>query len=227
MRISVIVPTLNESARLGAALVTLARREDIDEVIVVDAGRDADDFRRSAPLLPKVRCIGSPRAGRAVQMNIGADAAEGDLLLFLHLDTELPGVDLRRVLGVVGDDGWGRFDVSLDADRWWARMIGGAMNLRSRWSGIATGDQGIFVARALWRRCGGYRELPLMEDIELCRRLRRHARPLCLAERVTTSARRWQRHGVTRTILLMWRMRMAYALGTDPARLARSYHHAR
>lgn len=119
---------------------------------------------------------------------------------------------------------WGRFDVRLSGEQWWARMIEFAMNLRSRLTGIATGDQAIFVRRGVFGRLGGFPELPLMEDIAISRRLKRLARPICLRARVTTSSRRWETQGWVRTVLLMWRLRLAFALGVSPARLVRLYY---
>ncbi len=236
MRISIVVPVLEEASALSALADSLADRTDFDEVIVVDASRSPELLELyAAPggaphrLAAAGAClVGSPVASRASQMNIGGDLAGGDIIIFLHADTRLPAVDLRRSLAPsLPAPGWGRFDVRLDIDAWWARLIGGAMNLRSRLTGIATGDQCIFVSRSLWRRLGGYRDIALMEDIEICRRLRRIARPHCVRDPAVTSARRWRRHGVLRTVLTMWLLRFRYWLGADPARLARVYRDAR
>jgi len=236
VRISVVVPVLEEAAALSVLIESLADRTDIDELIVVDASRSREvlDIYAEPGGAPQRlaaaggRLVGSPVASRALQMNIGGDVASGDVIVFLHADTRLPAVDLRRALAPsLPAPGWGRFDVRLDADAWWAALIGGAMNLRSRLTGIATGDQCIFVSRPLWRRLGGYRDIALMEDIEICRRLKRIARPHCVRDPAVTSARRWRRHGVLRTVLTMWVLRFRYWLGTDPARLARMYRDAR
>jgi rSAM/selenodomain-associated transferase 2 len=157
-------------------------------------------------------------------MNAGAAACPADVLLFLHADTALPEhADALVLRAVRGRHAWGRFDVRIDSPRSMLRVVEALMNLRSRCTGIATGDQAIFVRHELFRRVGGFPELPLMEDIAISRRLKAHGRPACLRERVTTSARRWEQHGVWRTIFLMWRLRAAYFLGADPRELAVRY----
>jgi rSAM/selenodomain-associated transferase 2 len=201
-RISIVVPVLDEAAGIVAALQALAPlRAQGHEVIVVDGPR-----------------------GRARQMNAGAALAGGEVLLFLHADTLLPPEAAQRLCAAVqGGALWGRFDVRIAGDSAWFPVIAALMNWRSRLSGIATGDQGIFVQTALFRRLGGYAEQPLMEDVELSRRLRDLARPACLKERVLTSGRRWETRGVWRTIWLMWRLRWAYWRGAAPEALARAY----
>ena len=163
--------------------------------------------------------------GRAVQMNAGARAAAGDVLVFLHADSRLPaGAAAAIARALAGGARWGRFDVTIAGRPRILRVVAAMMNLRSRLTGIATGDQGIFVERALFAAAGGYAQIPLMEDIALSKSLkRRGGRPACLRERITTSGRRWEAHGPWRTIVTMWRLRAAYALGADPARLAREY----
>ena len=159
-------------------------------------------------------------------MNAGAALARAEILLFLHADCVLPrDADQLIVSGLAGSaHEWGRFDVTLDGAHPLLRVVACTMNLRSRLTGIATGDQGIFITRALFARLGGFPALPLMEDIALSRLAKRAGAPLCLRERIVTSARRWERQGVLRTIVLMWQLRLAYFLGTDPARLALRYH---
>ena len=235
MRISVVVPVLNEAEALPALVGSLAGRGDVDELVVVDASRDAEvagfyasDGAALCEGVPRRTFIGALDAGRAVQMNLGARHAVGDVLLFLHADTRLPRRDVRALLaGLSPDVGWGRFDVRLDSDAWWAGVVGAMMNLRSRLTGIATGDQAIFVARGSWERVGGYRPLPLMEDVDICRRLKKLSAPLNLSQRVVTSARRWRRHGVAATVVRMWGLRFCYWLGVAPERLARRYRDAR
>jgi rSAM/selenodomain-associated transferase 2 len=158
-------------------------------------------------------------------MNAGAAVATAKWLLFLHVDTVLPADDIPHLLAPAADDRlWGRFDVQIGADGVLYRVIGWSMNLRSRLTGIATGDQAIFVRRDAFRSAGGFQPIPLMEDIELSRRLRRRCgRPLCLRSKVTTSARRWQACGVLRTIWRMWMLRLRFTLGASPDRLARCY----
>lgn len=192
------------------------------EIIVVDGG-STDESRKLAD--PYVDQLLTSNAGRAQQMNTGAAMAGGDILLFLHIDTLLPEDGLAAITQAVRPDEkvWGRFDVRLSGNQQSFRMIETMMNWRSRLSGIATGDQAIFVARTLFQRVHGFSDIPLMEDVELCRRLKKVRSPICLSQRVITSSRRWEMGGVFKTIILMWRLRLAYWLGADPARLARQY----
>jgi rSAM/selenodomain-associated transferase 2 len=222
MRLSIVVPTLNEGALIAGLLRRLQPlRERSCELIVVDGGSDDDTCELAAPLADRVM---ASETGRAHQMNCGAAAASGDWLWFLHVDSGLHEEPLRYLQAIVESPAeWGRFDVRLDADAPIFRLIETLMNLRSRLSGIATGDQGIFVRRELFERVGGFPGIPLMEDIELSRQLRRYRRPSGLRLRLIASARRWQRHGVLRTTLLMWRLRLAYFLGAEPAGLAKAY----
>lgn len=217
MRLSIIVPALDEAAGIAAALGHLQTlRARGAEIIVVDGGSSDATAALAAPLADRV--FAAPR-GRARQMNAGAAAAAGEMLLFLHADTRLPEGADRLVAG----HEWGRFDVRIDSPSPLLRLVAAMMNWRSRVTGIATGDQAIFATAKLFRRAGGFPEIALMEDVAFSARARRLARPACLRERATTSARRWQKHGVLATILLMWRLRAAYALGADPERLARRY----
>jgi len=190
----------------------------------VDGG-SGDATVAVAARFPEVRLLASPR-GRARQMNAGARAARGDVLLFLHADTLLPDGALAAVEAAVSDPGVvaGRFDVRFDNPRPMFRMIAWFMNQRSRWSRISTGDQAIFVCREVFEALGGYPEMPLMEDVELCRRLRHRGRIAALRLRVTTSARKWEREGALRTILLMWALRFLYMAGVAPDRLHRWYY---
>ena len=222
-RLSIIIPVLNEEAGIAAALQALAplqRRG--TEVIVVDGGSHDRTVELSRRLATRV--LTAPRS-RAAQMNAGAATAVGEVLLFLHADTVLPqdadGIVLYS-LTASGRD-WGRFDVRIDSRNPLLRAVAGLMNLRSHFTGIATGDQAIFVSKAAFEKVGGYPDIALMEDVALSARLKRLGRPLCLIERVVTSARRWEQHGVLTTIALMWRLRLAYACGADPNALARRY----
>jgi rSAM/selenodomain-associated transferase 2 len=194
-------------------------------VIVADGGSD-DGTMQVTARFPDVRALASPR-GRARQMNAGAHAARGDVILFLHADTRLPDGALESVSVALADRRviGGRFDVRFDSPRPVFRMIAFFMNLRSRLSGISTGDQAIFVRRGVFESIGGYPDIPLMEDIELCRQLKRHGRLVALRSRVTTSARKWEREGALRTMLLMWALRFLYMVGVPPARLHRLYYH--
>lgn len=219
-----MLPVWNEAGGIGAALAALAPlRARGHEVIVADGGSTDATPRLAARGADRV--LAAPR-GRARQMNAGAAAASGAVLLFLHADTRLPADADRLVLAALdgGRRGWGRFDVRLSGAHPAFRVIERLISARSRMSGIATGDQAMFVARERFREAGGFADIPLMEDVELCRRLKRAAgRPACIRAPVVTSSRRWERGGIVRTTWLMWWLRGAYALGADPGRLARHY----
>ncbi len=220
--LSIIVPTLNEAAGIGATLAALAPlRARGAEIVVADGGSDDGTLALAQPHAD--RAITSP-CGRALQMNAGAAVAHGKCLLFLHADTRLPP-DADRLVDAALSEGsvWGRFDVAIEGRHPLLPPIAWLMNRRSRLTGIATGDQAMFVRRAAFAACGGFPAIPLMEDIALSRALKRIGRPACLRQRVRTSGRRWDKHGVWRTTLLMWRLRLAYFFGADPARLARDY----
>jgi rSAM/selenodomain-associated transferase 2 len=223
MRLSIVMPVLNEAAIIETALQALQPlRVRGHEVIVVDGGsRDATAQLARAGA---DRVIDAPR-GRAQQMNTGARIARGDVLLFLHVDTRLPAdadLVLMQALQRTGRC-WGRFDVRIDSTRPLLRLVSALMNLRSGWSGICTGDQAIFVTAEAFARIGGYAPLALMEDIALSAQLRRRSRPVALRAAVITSPRRWERNGVVRTITLMWWLRLRYFLGASSAVLAQRY----
>lgn len=223
-RISIVMPALNEAQAIQASLAPLqALRAAGHEVIVVDGASSDGTPDIAAGLCDRV--LSSPR-GRAAQMNAGAAAATGDILLFLHADTRLPaGADVA-IIDTMRRTGrsWGRFDVRIDSPRRLLAVVSAMMNWRSRVTGICTGDQAMFVPSAAFAAIGGFPPLALMEDIALSRALRRRfGWPAALRARVTTSARRWERHGVLRTILLMWWLRLRYFLGTPAERLARAY----
>ena len=222
--LSIVIPALDEAANLARVLPGLVAREPAAEVLVMDGG-SADDSRAVVTRTPSVRWLPAPR-GRARQMNAGARAARGDVLLFLHADTVLPDGAGAAILAALTDPevAGGRFDVRLDSRRPLLALVGWLMNRRSRLTGICTGDQGIFVRRTVFEALGGYPDIPLMEDVELTRRLKRHGRLVALPLRVVTSARKWEREGVVRTIVLMWGLRLLYALGVSPARLHRCYY---
>ena len=221
-RLSVVVPVLDEAAGIRATLQALAPlRAAGHEIIVVDGGSQDATATLAAPLASAV--LHSPR-GRARQMNTGAAAAQGDVLLFLHADTMLPEGAAAAVLQAVhGGARWGRFDVAISGRSRWLPVVALLMNLRSRATGIATGDQALFVQASLFRQLGAYAELPLMEDIELCKRLRAVAPPACLRLKVVTSGRRWDQRGAWRTIVLMWRLRWRYWRGESAETLAQAY----
>ncbi len=220
--LSVIVPVLNEAAGVAATLHALAPlRSDGHELIVVDGG--STDGTTALCQTRANQVIVSPR-GRARQMNAGAALAQGTVLLFLHADTQLPPDAARLVLAAIaGGAVWGRFDVRIAGSSLMFPVIARFMNWRSRWSGIATGDQAIFVRRDVFERVGGFNDQPLMEDIELSRRLRAIARPACLRACVQTSGRRWEARGVWPTIVLMWRLRWRYWRGAPAEELAKAY----
>lgn len=225
MKLSLVMPVLDEAQNLPARLAALgALREQGVEVIVVDGGSTDGSWAIARAALGQSvdRLLAAPR-GRAAQMNAGAAAASGDVLWFVHADTVLPMQAVPCIRQAIRDHAWGRFDVCIDGQHPMLPLIAALMNLRSRLSGIATGDQAIFVRRALFERLGGYPVQPLMEDIALSARLRCIGPPACLRVRVLTSGRRWQTRGVLRTVLLMWRLRLSYWRGTDPAALARRY----
>lgn len=224
-RLTIIVPVLDEEAGIAATLQSLcALRARGAEAIVVDGGSRDRTVTLARPLCD--RLITAPR-GRAVQMNAGAGAARGDVLIFLHADTRLPEDADRLILDGLAAAGcaWGRFDVRIGGRHPLFPVIAAMMNLRSRTTGIATGDQAIFVERSAFAAIGGFPDIALMEDIELSRRLKRLGRPLCLRQRASTSGRRWEKHGVVWTILTMWRLRLAFFFGAAPANLATRYGH--
>lgn len=225
MRLSIVVPTLNEAPGIAAALAALAPlRAAGHEVLVIDGGSDDGTPDLAAPRADRVAA--APR-GRASQMNAGARLASGDVLLFLHADTRLPPRADRLVLEGLAGSGraWGRFDVRIDGRHPLLGFVGALMNARSRWTGIATGDQAIFVRRDAFAAVGGFPPLALMEDVALSAALKRVSAPLCLRERATTSGRRWEARGVLRIVVLMWWLRLRYFLGASPERLAERYRH--
>jgi rSAM/selenodomain-associated transferase 2 len=227
MSLSVVVPMLNEAAALPALLAHLRQLQaDGAEVVLVDGGSTDDSamLARSAGFT-----VVEAERGRGRQMNAGARHAHGDVLLFLHADTRLPDGAVQQVTQALAPVSrgcmavWGRFDVHITGQSPWLRVVARMMNLRSRLTGIATGDQALFVRRAVFEACGGFPEQPLMEDIELSRRLKRVSPPACLRARAITSGRRWESRGVWRTIVLMWRLRLAYWLGASAESIAKVY----
>lgn len=220
MQISIIVPVLNEERELAATLGA-AQDPRVSEVLVVDGG-SSDASREIAGGLA-ARVLESP-PGRARQMNAGAAAALGDVLLFLHGDTRLPrGFGEAVAAAVEAGAIAGRFDVRLRGAHPFLPVVAALINLRSRWSGVSTGDQALFVRREVFEALGGFPEIPLMEDVAMTQRLKRRGGVAALRAKVETSGRRWEAHGVARTIVLMWLLRGAYALGVSPERLARWY----
>ena len=223
--LAIVMPVLNEAAGIEAALRALMPLMARGVRVLVADGGSADDTPARARRFGGVEVIEAAR-GRAAQMNAGAQAASGArVLLFLHADTTLPP-DADRLIEQAlagGRHVWGRFDVRIAGRPRMLRVVAACMNVRSRWSGIATGDQALFMTRAAFDAIGGFPEQPLMEDIEMSKRLRTLSRPACLRERVITSGRRWESRGVWHTIVLMWRLRWAYWRGASPQVLARRY----
>lgn len=218
--LSVIVPVLNEADEIQDLLESLPTGD--VEVLIVDGG--SSDATCEIAARHDVRVLHGAR-GRAAQMNAGARAASGDVFLFLHADVRLPQ-DFRRTINEFAASGrvWGRFDVQLSGSHPAFRLIEFMMNHRSRLTGICTGDQAIFLMRHAFEQVGGFAGIPLMEDIEVSSALKKISRPWCSRDKVRCSSRRWERHGIARTILLMWRLRLAYFFGATPELLARRYY---
>jgi rSAM/selenodomain-associated transferase 2 len=230
MRLAIIIPVLDEASQIENCLAALAElRERGAFVVVVDGGSSDATVRLAAPLCDRV--IAAPR-GRSLQMNAGArceQAQSCDVLLFLHADARLPREADRLIFRALSNrhNGWGRFDVTLQGRSPGLRVVGFMMNLRSRATGICTGDQALFVEQGVFLALDGFAPIDLMEDIEFSRRARRLSPPIALRPPVIVSARRWDRAGLARTILRMWWLRLAYFLGADPHQLARRYRNAR
>ncbi len=222
-KLSIVMPVLDEAENIRGALSRLAAyRGRGVEIVVVDGGSGDGTPALAAPLCDRV--IAAPR-GRARQMNAGAAAAMGDVLMFLHCDCVLPDKADRLALDGLARTGtaWGRFDVRIDGRHPLLHIVATMMNARSRLTGIATGDQAIFVRKDAFGKAGRFPDIPLMEDIAFSKAAKRISPPLCLRAQVTTSGRRWEQNGVVRTIVLMWRLRLAYFLGASPANLAKRY----
>lgn len=221
--LSIIIPTLNEEDIITDTLERLqVLREAGHEIIVVDAKSFDKTYSLAAQFADSVLLA---EEGRGWQMNAGAEYANNDILLFLHADTSLPDNADQLINQALQEDGksWGRFNVRLSGKTWLLRIVEGMMNWRSCFTGIATGDQAIFVKASTFKQIGGFADIPLMEDIDLTRRLKRIKRPICIKTPVITSSRRWEENGIIRTILLMWSLRLAYALGVSPETLSKYY----
>ena len=222
MKISIIIPVINEEINLSIILSSLQYlRQQGHEIVVVDGGSHDNSLmlaQESADI------VIASKPGRAIQMNSGADVATGDVLLFLHADTILPE-SVSSIFENLAKGGpyWGRFDVRLSSNKIIYRVIEWMINLRSRLSSIATGDQAIFVGRALFSQVGGFPEIALMEDIEISRRLRAICKPVNFKQQIITSSRRWEDNGVVSTVLLMWKLRLYYFFGVSPQKLKQLY----
>lgn len=220
-KVSIIVPTFNEADNIVATLQPLqSLRQQGHEIIIADGGSDDVTIKLARPLADHI--IDSAK-GRARQMNSGAQQAGGDVLLFLHADTLLPSRAVELIQQGLQTTSWGRFDVQLTGRQPLLRIIELMMNWRSGITGIATGDQAIFIKRELFNNIGGYADIAIMEDIAISKTLRRHSRPACIKAKLTTSSRRWEQYGILKTVILMWRLRLAYFCGAKPEQLARLY----
>jgi rSAM/selenodomain-associated transferase 2 len=220
-RLTIVLPVLNEAAIIVAALQALAPLRARGAEIVVADGYSRDGTAQLAK--PFADSVITVRRGRGTAMNAGAALGTGDVLLFLHADTALPDGADRLIDAALAHCAWGRFDLRIAGRHPLLAVVARMINWRSRLTGIATGDQAIFVTREAFAAVGGFPDLPLMEDIAISRRLKRLCRPYCIATPAVTSGRRWERNGVVRTILLMWRLRLSYYLGVEPALLAELY----
>lgn len=218
--VSIVVPLLNEAAMVPELIKQLDALN-AQQIIIVDGGSSDD----TPELLRKTRYkLIESSPGRAKQMNAGARVATGKMLLFLHADTELPRNYMSELCRA---EVWGRFDVCFSSSLWGMKMVAFFINLRSRVSGVATGDQAIFIDSDVFAAMGGFPDFPIMEDVAFCKRLRQLHRPYCSPAKVTTSARRWEHNGVLNTILKMWWYRLAFFFGMSPHRLKRGYDDVR
>lgn len=221
MKLSIIIPAYNEADNIETTLQALQKYRPLGhQIIVADGGSTDNTLALAAPLADLV--FSAPK-GRARQMNAAAEKAEGDTLLFLHADTQLPKTALALIEDALQGKKWGRFDIRLSGQASLLRLVEFMINLRSRLSGIATGDQAIFVSRHLFEKIDGYQDIPLMEDIALSRSLKQHGSPACLRTPLITSSRRWEQYGILKTIVLMWRLRLGYWLGIAPETLIKQY----
>jgi rSAM/selenodomain-associated transferase 2 len=221
-QLSIIIPVVNEAEHLATRLQALQALRNHCQLLLIDGGSDDDSAKIAEPLVDHV--LHSLR-GRARQMNCGAAAAQTDVLLFLHADTRLPDNAINLILQAVAEGyHWGRFDVSFDSPQPVFKLIAFMMNWRSRLTGIATGDQAMFMTQQAFDAVSGFPEIALMEDIAISASLKKLGIPCCLTEQVITSARRWQQHGTVKTILQMWWLRLCYFFGADPTGLASRYY---
>ncbi|NKB76934.1 MAG: glycosyltransferase [Gammaproteobacteria bacterium] len=232
--ISLVIPLYNEERQVESLVAHVVGLAGIGEIILVDASDQKAsrkivlDCLRETGFSDRVKLLHCDRAGRAWQMNMGARAATQPILLFLHCDTRLPDDASALVASALtGEISWGRFDVRLDQSGWVFRLIETMINLRSRCRKLATGDQGIFVKTRLFLEIDGFPDIPLMEDISLSRVLAQYGKPALVSSPVITSARRWSKAGVVKTIFLMWKLRFLFWLGSSPEKLALMYRHVR
>jgi rSAM/selenodomain-associated transferase 2 len=225
-KITIIIPVLNDVEALKTLLPQLQQcREQGHELLLVDGGSSDGSIPLSRNQVDRILMTG---VGRGRQMNLGAENASHNILLFLHADSRISEKGFAQLLAAMSDpeNHWGRFDVQLDHSGVSYRVIAAMMNLRSRLSGVSTGDQGMFVRSGLFHRVGGFQSIPLMEDVALSKTLRKYSRPVCLSSKLITSARRWQQQGIMKTVLLMWTLRLAYFMGVHPDKLSQIYYPA-
>ena len=222
-KLSIIIPVLNEAENIHSVLNAL-QKNDFVETIVVDGGSNDNTYEVAKNLADKAFL--SPQKGRAIQMNLGANNASGDVLLFLHADTRLPKNFFKQIEQVMLSDKniWGRFDVALTGEAVIFKFIAFMMNCRSKFTGIATGDQAIFVRKKHFDSIGGFENIPLMEDVAFSKSMKKLSKPVCIKARATTSSRRWEENGIFKTIVLMWKLRLAYFLGANPETLVKKYY---
>ena len=229
--LSIIVPVLNEALRANDLVAQLAEQE-AEQIIIVDGGSADGTVEKLTTAIKQAKHpnrfqLVQTVMGRALQMNYGADLSGSELICFLHADTVLPEKAGRVIRAALLNADWGRFNIRLDSSNWILKIVATMINLRSKLSGIATGDQAIFIRRSVFEQIGTYPDIPLMEDVALCRALKaRGNKPACLKTTATTSARRWLEHGIVKTILTMWYLRFAYWKGVDPKDLAAKYKQA-
>ena len=216
---SVVVPVLNDASALQRLIADLRRHRGL-RIVVVDGGSSDDSLQVASA----ADAVHSAPLGRGRQLRLGAERADGDWLWFLHADSRVSEDVVESFQAACGQVGWGWFDVRFDDSGWPFRVIASAMNWRAALTAVATGDQGIFVHRRLLDAVGGVPALPLMEDVALCKRLRRLAKPRRLRATLETSSRRWRQHGIARTVATMWALRLRYFLGADAETLARRYY---
>ena len=222
MKISIIIPVLNEQENLSRLTAYLQLVQDQGhEVIIVDGGSKDNTLTMAYEI---TRHVVVSNAGRALQMNSGADIATGEVLLFLHADTQLPENTVQIISELFNNKNyWGRFNVRLSSNKTVYRLIEQLINLRSRLTSIATGDQAIFIEKNLFDRVAGFPEIALMEDVAISKRLKKIVKPICLKQKVITSSRRWETKGVAATVFLMWKLRLYYFFGMSPDKLKQLY----
>lgn len=232
--VSIIIPIFNEANNLPHLFESITSLDPAPQQVIVIDGGSTDNSTVITQNIINTLIVNNPsaidwqviesNAGRAVQMNAGATLAISEVLLFLHADTQLPDDAITEITSAVRRAEWGRFDVRLDSSKWILKVVGQMMNWRSRLTGIATGDQAIFIEREIFEQLGGYPVQSLMEDVEISKRLKAIGKPACLKSKVSTSARRWQQYGTWRTIVLMWRLRFDYWRGVSVDNIKQRYY---